>query len=133
MWDAEGRAYVDFLARCGSVPLGSNHPELVRAAEESLRACLPSFVQPLCEAGLLVEVLASRLAPQLSCAHFVSSGSEAVDRALKLAFAATRRSSVLHWFGQAASGAARLWRRSSRAASSFSSRAAQISFSRPAR
>ena len=98
MWDAEGRAYVDFLAGCGSVPLGYNHPELVRAATESLRANLPSFVQlaPMREAGLLAEMLASRLPPELSRAHLVSSGSEAVDGALKLAFAATKRTGVLY-------------------------------------
>jgi putrescine aminotransferase len=98
MWDAEGRAYVDFLAGCGSVPLGYNHPDLVAAAEESLRAQLPSFVQlaPPREAGWLAEALATRLGPELSRAHFVSSGSEAVDGALKLAFAATRRGGVLH-------------------------------------
>lgn len=98
MWDAEGREYVDFLAGCGSVPLGYNHPEILRAAEESLRACLPSFVQlaPPREVGLLAEALAARLPPQLSRAHFVSSGSEAVDGALKLAFAATRRAGVIH-------------------------------------
>ncbi len=98
MWDAEGRAYVDFLAGCGSVPLGYNHPELVAAAMDSLRANLPSFVQlaPMREAGLLAEMLASRLPPELSRAHFVSSGSEAVDGALKLAFAATKRHGVLY-------------------------------------
>jgi len=98
MWDAEGRSYVDFLAGCGSVPLGYNHPELVAAAIESLRADLPSFVQlaPMREAGLLAEMLASRLPPELSRAHFVSSGSEAVDGALKLAFAATKRHGVLY-------------------------------------
>ena len=97
MWDAEGRSYVDFLAGCGSVPLGYNHPELVAAASDSLRACLPSFVQlaPPREAGLLAEALAARLGPGLSRAHFVNSGSEAVDGALKLAFAATRRAGVL--------------------------------------
>jgi putrescine aminotransferase len=98
MWDAEGRAYVDFLAGCGSVPLGYNHPELVRAATECLHANLPSFVQlaPMREAGLLAEMLASRLPPELSRAHFVSSGSEAVDGAMKLAFAATRRPGVVY-------------------------------------
>jgi putrescine aminotransferase len=45
---------------------------------------------------LLAEALAARLPPELSRAHFVSSGSEAVDGALKLAFAATRRAGVLH-------------------------------------
>lgn len=98
MWDAEGRAYLDFLAGCGAVPLGYNHPEIVAAAEASLRAKLPSFVQlaPQPEAGALAEALAARLDPELSRAHFVSSGSEAVDGALKLAFAATGREGVLH-------------------------------------
>lgn len=98
MWDAEGRRYLDFLAGCGAVPLGYNHPEIVAAAEASLRACVPSFVQlaPQAGAGLLAERMASRLAPDLCRAHFTSSGSEAVDGALKLAFAATRRPAVLH-------------------------------------
>jgi putrescine aminotransferase len=98
MWDAEGRAYVDFLAGCGSVPLGYNHPEVVAAAQRALRANLPSFVQlaPQREAGLLAEALAVRLPPELSRAHFVCTGSEAVDGALKLAFAATKRSGVVH-------------------------------------
>jgi acetylornithine/succinyldiaminopimelate/putrescine aminotransferase len=99
MWDTEGRVYVDFLAGCGSVPLGYNHPEIIAAAEASFRACLPSFVQlaPPREAGLLAEMLASRLKHvELSRAHFVSSGSEAVDGALKLAFAATRRTGVVY-------------------------------------
>ncbi|HEY8073923.1 MAG TPA: aspartate aminotransferase family protein [Labilithrix sp.] len=98
IWDAEGRAYTDFLAGCGSVPLGYNHPELVAAAEASLRASVPSFMQlaPQSAAGMLAEALASRLGSDLSRAHFASSGSEAVDGALKLAFAATRRRAVLH-------------------------------------
>jgi putrescine aminotransferase len=98
MWDAEGRSYVDFLAGCGAVPLGCNHPEIVAAAESALRARLPSFVQlaPPREAGLLAEQLAARVGADLCRAHFVSSGSEAVDGALKLACAATGRSGILH-------------------------------------
>jgi putrescine aminotransferase len=98
VWDAEGREYTDFLAGCGSIPLGYNHPELVAAAEKSLRASVPSFMQlaPQPGAGLLAEKLAERLGPELSRAHFANSGSEAVDGALKLAFAATRRRAVLH-------------------------------------
>ncbi len=97
MFDAEGRAYVDFLAGCGSVPLGYNHPELIAAIVRTLEARPPSFVQlaPPYAAGLLAEALAERLPADLCRAHFVSSGSEAVDGALKLAFAATRRSGVL--------------------------------------
>lgn len=98
MWDAEGRAYVDFLAGCGSVPLGYNHPELVAAAKACLDASPPSFVQlaPPHGAGLLAEALAARVGPALCRAHLTSSGSEAVDGALKLAYAATRRPGVLY-------------------------------------
>jgi putrescine aminotransferase len=98
LWDAEGRAYVDFLAGCGSVPLGYNHPELVEALIETLRASAPGFNQlaPQPHAGLLAEHLAARLGPELSRAHFANSGSEAVDGALKLAFAATKRRAILH-------------------------------------
>jgi putrescine aminotransferase len=98
IWDAEGRAYIDFLAGCGSVPLGYNHPKIIAAAEATLRASVPSFMQlaPQPGAGLLAEMLASRLGRDLSRAHFANSGSEAVDGALKLAFAATRRGAVLH-------------------------------------
>lgn len=98
LWDVDGKPYFDFLAGCGSVPFGYNHPAILAAAEASLRASLPSFVQlaPPYEAGLLAEALAARLPAELSRAHFVCTGSEAVDGALKLAFAATKRSGVLY-------------------------------------
>jgi putrescine aminotransferase len=59
---------------------------------------VPSFVQisPGLEHGLLAEALAKRLGPELSRTCLVNSGSEAVEGALKLAYAATRRASVLH-------------------------------------
>jgi len=97
LFDAEGRAYLDFLAGCGSVPFGYNHPELVASIVNALAEKPPSFVQhaPPYHAGLLAEALAARLPKELSRAHFVSTGSEAVDGALKLAFAATKRSGVL--------------------------------------
>jgi putrescine aminotransferase len=93
LWDAEGRAYRDFLAGYGTLLLGHNHPEVRDAIAEVLRAGVPQFVQvsPQPLAGALAARLA-RLAPGgLDIAYLMSSGSEAVDGALKLARAATRR------------------------------------------
>jgi putrescine aminotransferase len=93
LWDAEGRAYRDFLAGYGTLLLGHNHPEVRDAVAEVLRAGVPQFMQvsPQPLAAALAARLA-RLAPGgLDIAYFMSSGSEAVDGALKLARAATRR------------------------------------------
>ena len=93
LWDAEGRTYRDFLAGYGTLLLGHNHPEVREAIDEVLRAGVPQFVQvsPQPLAGELAARL-SRLAPGgLDIAYFMSSGSEAVDGALKLARAATHR------------------------------------------
>lgn len=93
LWDAKGEEYLDFLAGYGSVPLGHNHPEVIEAILEAIGSASPNFLQiapqPLTSA--LAGRLA-RLAPgDLSMAYFMSSGSEAVDGALKLARAATSR------------------------------------------
>ncbi|MSP61148.1 MAG: aspartate aminotransferase family protein [Myxococcales bacterium] len=99
--DAEGRRYLDLIAGFGSVNLGFNHPELVAEIARTLAASPPSFLHfaPNLEAGRLAEALAARLGPSLSMAFFANSGAEAVEGALKLAFAATRRARVLYCAG----------------------------------
>ena len=91
--DARGRTYLDFLAGYGSVPLGHNHPAVASAVKAALEAGVPHFVLMAPEA--LPAALSARLAAlapgELSMAFFMSSGSEAVDGALKLARAITRR------------------------------------------
>ncbi len=94
LWDAAGGEVVDFLACYGAAPLGHNHPEVRAAIAEVLGAGLPHFLltspQPM--ASAVAERLA-RLAPgELSIAYLASSGSEAVEGALKLARAVTGRS-----------------------------------------
>jgi putrescine aminotransferase len=91
--DARGRRYLDFLAGYGSVPLGHNHPAVAAAVTAAIGAGVPHFVLMAPEA--LPAALAARLAAlapgDLSMVNFMSSGSEAVDGALKLARAVTRR------------------------------------------
>ncbi len=99
--DADGHAYLDFMAAFGAVPLGYNHPALVAEAKRSLDAEAPSFlhVAPAEQAGLLAEALAARLGAPLTVSFFANSGTEAVEGALKLAYAATRRARVLYCAG----------------------------------
>jgi putrescine aminotransferase len=93
VWDVEGREYLDFLAGYGSLLLGHNHPEVRAALEEVLRSEAPNFLQ-ICPQPLAVSLAQrlARIAPGgLSMAYLTSSGSEAVEGAMKLARAVTRR------------------------------------------
>jgi putrescine aminotransferase len=94
LWDQEGHEVLDFLAGYGAVSLGHNHPDVRAAIEEVLQARSPHFLlvspQPL--AAELAKRLAQIAPGDLDLCTFGSSGSEAVESALKLARAATRRS-----------------------------------------
>jgi putrescine aminotransferase len=91
--DARGRRYLDFLAGYGSVPLGHNPPVVRAAIEAALGAGIPHFILMAPEAlpAALARKLAELAPGDLSMTFLMSSGSEAVDGALKLARAVTRR------------------------------------------
>lgn len=98
--DESGRKYLDLLAGFGSVNIGHNHPRLV----ERLRAFFDDEPLNLNHTGLsaypamLAEELA-RTAPPLEAALFSNSGAEAVETAMKLARAATKRTRILYCEG----------------------------------
>ncbi len=91
LWDEAGNRYLDCLSGYGSLNLGHNHPR-VRAAIDAVMG-RPVFVQatPNPFAVALGEVLAALTPGDLEVAFFSNSGAEAVEAALKLARAATRR------------------------------------------
>jgi ornithine--oxo-acid transaminase len=93
LYDAAGRAYLDFHTGEGFASLGHNHPDVGEVLQSVIGAGLVDGVQlhysPL--AGMLAEELCLRLPPRLDAVFFTSSGSEAVDSALKFARAATAR------------------------------------------
>ena len=93
LWDDAGHEVLDFLAGYGAISLGHNHPDVRAAVEEVLQARPPQFL--LVAAQPLAAELARRLAELapggLDLCFFASSGSEAVEGAMKLARLATRR------------------------------------------
>jgi ornithine--oxo-acid transaminase len=93
LYDSEGRRYLDFHTGEGFASLGHNHADVGEVLKSVLEAGLVDGVQihysPL--AGMLAEELSRRLPEGLDAVFFTSSGSEAVDSAMKFARAATRR------------------------------------------
>jgi len=97
LYDADGRAYLDFHSGEGFASLGHNHPDLRGVLQAVLASDLVDGVQIHYSvlAGLLAEALSERLPPGLDAVFFTSSGAEAVDSAMKFARAATGRPRLL--------------------------------------
>ncbi len=96
VWDPQGRKYLDAHTGHGAAFLGHQNPrvvERVRRQVEELMVCSPSF-----HCSVQDEALSAleRIAPRhLSWVSFGSSGAEAVETALKAAWALTGRRRVV--------------------------------------
>lgn len=97
LWDDEGNRFLDLLGGFGMFNVGRNNPRVRAALIEALELDLPGSVQlgasPL--PPLLAEELLRRTPPRLERVLFTSTGTEAVEAALKLGRAATRRPRVI--------------------------------------
>jgi acetylornithine/succinyldiaminopimelate/putrescine aminotransferase len=95
--DDAGGHYLDFLSGYGSLNVGHNHPKVRKALQVVLTRDIPGFTQVDCGlmTGLAAEKLAGLLPDGLDKVYFCNSGSEAVDAAVKLARAATRRKRII--------------------------------------
>ncbi len=95
--DVEGRTYVDFVQSYGASLLGHAHPEVVATLRDAVELGT-TFGAPTRGEVLLAELLTSRV-PGLDQVRFVSSGTEAVMSAVRLARGATGRSTVVKFDG----------------------------------
>ncbi|MFZ0612381.1 MAG: aspartate aminotransferase family protein [Desulfobacterales bacterium] len=84
---AEDRRFLDGSGGPLVVNVGHGRPEIARAVEAQIRSC--AYVHPTMFTGSAVEKLAARLAsiapPGIERFYFMTTGSEAVETALKLA------------------------------------------------
>src|SRR6266498_3423840 len=97
LYDEDGDKFLDLLGGFGMFNVGRNNPRVRAALIEALELDLPGSVQlgasPL--PPLLAEELLRRTPARLERVLFTNTGTEAVEAALKLGRAATRRPRVL--------------------------------------
>jgi len=97
LYDSGGDRYLDLLGGYGMFNVGRNNPRVRAALIEMLELDTPGSVQLGVSLlpGLLAEELLKRTPARLERVLFTNSGTEAVEAALKLGRAATRRSRVI--------------------------------------
>ena len=97
LWDADGHRYLDMLGGFGMYNVGRNNPRVRATLVEALELETPGSVQMGATAlpGLLAEALLARTPALLERVQFTSSGTEAIEAAIKLGRTATKRSRVL--------------------------------------
>jgi putrescine aminotransferase len=94
--DVAGEEWLDFLGGLGVFSLGHSHPKVVAAVREQLEQLpltIPIFLNR--RQAELAELLAEILPGRLQYSFFCSSGTEAVEGALKLARVYTGRSEII--------------------------------------
>ena len=97
VWDADGHEYVDFCQSWGPLILGHAHPDVVAAVQAAAARGLSFGACHAGEAELAELILAGY--PGAERARLMSSGTEAVMTALRLARAATGRPRILKFEG----------------------------------
>ncbi|HTI04032.1 MAG TPA: aspartate aminotransferase family protein [Gemmatimonadales bacterium] len=98
LWDIDGNRYVDLLAGVGVASLGYAHPRYVAEMSRQLaRVHVGSFTSE--HRAALVKLIASLAPGDLNRTQLYSSGAEAVEAAVRLAKAATRKHEVMGFWG----------------------------------
>ncbi len=96
--DSDGERYLDLFGGYGVFAIGRNHPDVVAAIEQVMAAQtgnLPQLGVTLLN-GVLAEQLLARAPGSVAAMVPASTGTEAVEAAIKIARAATGRPRVLY-------------------------------------
>lgn len=101
VWDVNGTRYMDFTSGIAVVNTGHCHPRVVRAIQEQAARIIHAQQNILAHEPMMkaaVELTAT-LPPSLNQVFWTNSGAEAVEGAIKLAKAATRRPAIIAFRG----------------------------------
>jgi glutamate-1-semialdehyde 2,1-aminomutase len=96
-WDADDKRYIDYIGSWGPMILGHAHPDVITAVQEAAVRGL-SFGAPT-EGEIEMAEEICRLVPSIEQVRLVSSGTEAVMSALRLARGATGRDVMIKFEG----------------------------------
>jgi len=102
VWDVEGRRYLDFAGGIAVLNTGHRHPKLLAAVQEQLgrftHTCFQVLAyEPYVELAERLNALAPGNFAKKS--FFMTTGAEAVENAVKVARAYTRRQAVIAFGG----------------------------------
>ena len=102
LWDIEGRRYIDFAGGIAVMNTGHRHPRIVAAIEAQLKRFTHTCYQVVPYEGYIA--LAEKLNALTPGKHakktaLFSTGAEAVENAIKIARAHTRRAGVIAFSG----------------------------------
>jgi glutamate-1-semialdehyde 2,1-aminomutase len=97
LWDADGRAYIDYVGSWGPMILGHAWPPVLEAITEAARRGTSYGAPCALEVELAERVV--RTVPSIEKVRFVSSGTEATMSALRLARGFTGRRKILKFDG----------------------------------
>ncbi len=102
VWDVEGNEYIDFAAGIAVLNTGHRHPKVIAAVEKQLHAFTHTAYQIVPYEGYVS--LAERINQRVPIegpakTAFFSTGAEAVENAVKIARAYTRRSGLITFGG----------------------------------
>ena len=97
VWDADGKAYIDYVGSWGPLILGHAHPAVVQAVQQAAAQGL-SFGAPTAAEVELAELLCRRV-PGLAQVRLVSSGTEATMSTIRLARGFTNRTRIVKFEG----------------------------------
>jgi glutamate-1-semialdehyde 2,1-aminomutase len=95
--DVDGNKFIDFCASWGPLILGHNHPKIRRAVVKASKNGL-SFGAPTVQENELADLIISNN-KYLEKIRFVSSGTEAVMSAVRLARGYTKREKIIKFEG----------------------------------
>ncbi len=102
LWDIEGRRYIDFAGGIAVLNTGHRHPKIIAAVQAQLQRFTHTCYQVVPYEGYIA--LAEKLNALTPGSHakktaLFSTGAEAVENAIKIARAHTRRSGVIAFSG----------------------------------
>lgn len=102
MWDVEGRRYIDFASGIAVLNTGHNHPRIIEAVKAQMDGFTHTSFQvnpytPYIELAERLNAIAPTGRPSKTI--FVTTGAEAVENAVKIARAHTKRKAVIAFKG----------------------------------
>jgi glutamate-1-semialdehyde 2,1-aminomutase len=97
VYDVDGNVYIDYVCSWGPLILGHAHPQVVEALQKTAERGT-SFGAPT-ELEVTLARMVTEALPSVEMVRFVSSGTEAVMSALRVARAYTQRDKVVKFAG----------------------------------